>query len=594
MNIATPQPTPKTASHLLLDVLEQWGIDTIYGLPGDGINGIMEALRQRQDRIRFILARNEEGAAFMACAHAKWTGRIGCCLATTGPGGVHLLNGLYDAKFDRAPVLAITGLPYQDLMQTYTQQDIDHTRLFSDVAAYSTAIFSAAHVENAASLACRTALGRRGVAHIALPVDVQEQNLEESERSPRNKPDHVTAAYVEAERYPNADAVAKAADILSKGEKIVILAGQGAMKARVELLEIAELLGAPIVKALLGKAVVPDHHPMVMGGVGYLGTRPSQQALEECDTLLIVGSGFPYIEYYPKPGQARAIQIDIDPTRISLRYPIEAPLVGDAALGLRALIERLSPRDDRGFLERIQRTKEAWLVSLEDGAERDGQPLKPQRVVRDLNLRLGDDAIIVTDCGHNTGLAAQYVMMRANQLFGVSGTLACMGAGVPYAIAAALVFPGRQVVAVVGDGGLSMSLAELSTVRKYDLPIKIVVINNSSLGQIQWEQMMFLGHPEFGCALEPVDFARIAEGCGLKGLRITRSDQCAAIMDEAFGHAGPVLVDAVVDAAEPMLPPKRRDTYVENMEKALQQMPNARREIERALQEEPARTALQP
>jgi pyruvate dehydrogenase (quinone) len=527
----------------------------------------------------------------MACALAKWTGRIGCCLATTGPGGVHLLNGLYDAKFDRAPVLAITGLPYQDLMQTHTQQDIDHTRLFSDVAAYSTAIFSAAHVENAASLACRTALARRGVAHIALPVDVQEEKLEDTERSPRNKPGHVTAAYVEAERHPNPDAIAKAADILSNGEKIVILAGQGAMKARIELLEIAELLGAPIVKALLGKAVVPDHHPMVMGGVGYLGTRPSQQALEECDTLLIVGSGFPYIEYYPKPGQARAIQIDIDPTRISLRYPIEAPIVGDAALSLRALIDKLEPRDDRSFLERIQRTKEA---SLEDGAEREGQPLKPQRVVRDLNLRLADDAIVVTDCGHNTGLAAQYVMMRAGQLFGVSGTLACMGAGVPYAIAAALVFPGRQVVAVVGDGGLSMSLAELATCRKYDLPIKIVVINNSSLGQIQWEQMMFLGHPEFGCALEPVDFARIAEGCGLKGLRVTQSHECAAVMDEAFGHAGPVLVDAVVDAAEPMLPPKRRDTYVENMEKALQQMPNARGEIERAMQEEPARTALQP
>lgn len=592
MNIAGPQPTPETASHILLDVLEQWGIDTIYGLPGDGINGIMEALRQRQDRIRFILARNEEGAAFMACAHAKWTGKIGCCLATTGPGGVHLLNGLYDAKFDRAPVLAITGLPYQDLMQTYTQQDIDHTRLFSDVAEYSTAIFSVSHVENAVSLACRTALARRSVAHVAIPVDVQEQKRSDAQPSPRNKPHHVSPAYVEAERVPKPEAIASAANILAEGDKVVILAGQGALHARTELLEIAELLGAPIVKALLGKAVVPDHHPLVMGGVGYLGTRPSQQALEECDTLLIVGSNFPYIEYYPKPGQARAIQIDIDATRISLRYPIEA-VVGDAALSLQALIERLQPRSDRHFLQRIQSAKEAWMLSLEEGAEREGQPLKPQRVVRDLNLRLAHDAVIVTDCGHNTGLAAQYVMMREHQLFGVSGTLACMGAGVPYAIAAALVFPGRQAVAVVGDGGLSMSLAELATCRKYNLPIKIVVINNSSLGQIQWEQMMFLGHPEFGCALEPVDFARIAEGCGLKGLRIVRSDDCAAIMDEAFACDGPVLVDAVVDAAEPMLPPKRREEFVNNLNKALEQMPEARGEIERALQEEPARTALQ-
>jgi pyruvate dehydrogenase (quinone) len=597
MDIANPntrQPTPETASDILLDVLEQWGIDTIYGLPGDGINGIMEALRQRQDRIRFILARNEEGAAFMACAHAKWTCGIGCCLATTGPGGVHLLNGLYDAKFDRAPVLAITGLPYQDLMQTYTQQDIDHTRLFSDVAEYSTAIFSAAHVENAVSLACRTALARRGVGHVAIPVDVQEEKLEESQRSPRNKPHHVSPAYAEAERRPKPEAIARAAEILMKGEKIVILAGQGAMHARAELLEIAELLGAPIVKALLGKAVAPDHHPLVMGGVGYLGTRPSQQALEECDTLLIVGSNFPYIEYYPKPGQARAIQIDIDATRISLRYPIEAPVVGDAALSLSALMERLQPRSDRAFLKSVQSAKEEWLISLEEGADRPGQPLKPQRVVRDLDLRLADNAIIVTDCGHNTGLAAQYVMMREHQLFGVSGTLACMGAGVPYAIAAALAFPGRQVVAVVGDGGLSMSLAELATCRKYNLPIKIVVINNSTLGQIQWEQMMFLGHPEFGCALEPVDFARVAEGCGLRGLRITRSDDCARIMDEMFACDGPVLVDAVVDGAEPMLPPKRRETYVENMKKALKQMPEARREIERAMKEEPARSALQP
>jgi pyruvate dehydrogenase (quinone) len=593
MNIAASEP-PKTASHILLDVLEQWGIDTVYGLPGDGINGIMEALRQRQDRIRFILARNEEGAAFMACAHGKWTGKIGCCLATTGPGGVHLLNGLYDAKFDRAPVLAITGLPYQDLMQTFTQQDIDHTRLFSDVAAYSTAIFSAAHVENAASLACRTALARRGVAHIAMPVDVQEETIDEAEPSPRNKLPHVSPAYVEAERTPKPEAIERAADILREGERIAILAGQGAMGARAELLEIAEMLGAPVMKALLGKAVAPDHHPLVMGGVGYLGTRPSQQAFEECDTLLIVGSNFPYIEYYPKPGQARAIQIDIDATRISLRYPVEAPIVGDAALSLRALIDQLEPRDDRRFLQRIQSAKENWLLSLEDGAERPGKPLKPQRVVRDLNLRLAEDAVIVTDCGHNTGLAAQYVMMRANQLFGVSGTLACMGAGVPYAIAAALTFPGRQVVAVVGDGGLSMSLGELATCRKYELPIKIVVINNSSLGQIQWEQMMFLGHPEFGCSLGSVDFARIAEGCGIKGLRVTHPGDCAAIMDEAFAHDGPVLVDAVVDAAEPMLPPKRRETYVENMKKALQQMPRARSEIERAMGEEPARTALQP
>lgn len=581
-----------TASDLLLDMLAQWDIDTVFGLPGDGINGIMEALRRRQDRIRFIQARHEEAAAFMACAHAKLTGRIGCCLATTGPGGVHLLNGLYDAKFDRAPVLAITGLPYRDLMQTHTQQDVDLTRLFADVAEYSTAIFSAAHVENAVSLACRTALARRGVAHVSLPVDLQEETLADAERSPRNKPGHVSQAHGEALRAPRAEAIGQAARILEAGARIVILAGQGALGAKVELLELAELLGAPIVKALLGKAVAPDHHPLVMGGVGYLGTRPAQMALEECDTLLIVGSGFPYIEYYPKPGQARAIQIDIDATRISLRYPVEAPVIADAAQSLRALTAAVRPRKERSFLERIQRAKETWLAALEEGADRAGEPLKPQRVMRDLDLQLANDAIVVTDCGHNTGLAAQYLMMREHQSFAVSGTLASMGAGVPYAIAAALAFPARQVVAVVGDGGLSMSLAELATCRKYDLDIKVVVMNNSSLGQIKWEQMMFLGNPEFGCDLQQVDFARVAEACGMTGLRIERSADCAGILARAFSTKGPVLVDAVVDADEPMLPPKRREDYVRHLARALEQMPQERERIERALGEEPAATSL--
>lgn len=583
-----------TAADLLLDTLEQWGVDTVFGLPGDGINGIMEALRRRQDRIRFIQARHEEGAAFMACAHAKLTGRLGCCLATTGPGGVHLLNGLYDAKFDRAPVLAITGLPYQDLMQTHTQQDIDLARLFNDVAAYSTAIFSAAHVENAVTLACRTALARRAVAHVSLPVDVQEQTLEQAERSPRNKPHHVSAAHDESLRAPKPEAIAAAAALIQQGRRIAILAGQGALGARMELLELAEKLGAPIVKALLGKAVAPDHHPLVMGGVGYLGTRPSQQALEECDTLLIVGSGFPYIEYYPKPGQARAVQIDIDATRISLRYPVEVPIVADAALSLRALSAAIAPRRERSFLERIRQAKNTWLLSLEEGAAREGEPVKPQRVMHELDRHLAADAIVVTDCGQNTGLAAQYLMMREHQLFAVSGTLASMGAGIPYAVAAALAYPGRQVVAVVGDGGLSMSLAELATCSKYGLPVKVVVMNNSSLAQIKWEQMMFLGHPEFGCDLQPVNFAKVAEGCGLAALRIQRGADCAAMLERAFGLKGPVLVDAVVDDAEPMLPPKRREDYVQHLRKALGQMPEERFEIERALAEEPARTALRP
>jgi pyruvate dehydrogenase (quinone) len=580
-------------SDLLVDTLIDWGVDTVFGLPGDGINGIMEALRTRQNRIRFIQARHEESAAFIACAYAKWTGKIGCCLATTGPGGVHLLNGLYDAKFDRAPVLAITGLPYHDLMQTSTQQDIDHVRLFADVAEHTAMITGAAQVEKAVALACRTALARRGVTHLAIPADVQEQAIDADTASPRNKAP-VGRAYAESPRVPDAAAVAEAVRILRQGRKILILAGQGALGAAVELDQIARLLGAPVAKALLGKAVLPDDHSHVTGGVGYLGARPSQQAMAACDTLLIVGSGFPYIEYYPPAGQAKVVQIDVDAARIGLRYPVDAAIVGDAALSLAALNAALAPATDLTFLNQAQAWKAEWLAALGAGADRAGLPMKPQRVVRDLDARLADDAVITADCGHNTGLTAQYVQIRKGQAFGVSGTLASMGGGVPYAIAAALAFPGRQVVAVVGDGGLSMSLAELATCVRYRLPVKVVVLNNQSLGQIRWEQMMFLGNPEFGCDLQPIDFARVAEGMGLKAWRIEDPEDCGAALDAALAHDGPALIDAIVDKDEPMLPPKRRPDYVEKLEQALAQEPDQRPRIERALSEEPARTSLKP
>ncbi|HUR22099.1 MAG TPA: thiamine pyrophosphate-binding protein, partial [Vicinamibacterales bacterium] len=319
----------KNGADVLIDTLVAWGVDTVFGMPGDGINGLMEAIRHREREIRFIQVRHEESAALMACAHAKWTGKLGCCLATTGPGGIHLLNGLYDAKFDKAPVIAITGLPYHDLVDTFTQQDVDLSRLFADVATYSTRLMSAQHVENATSLACRMALAQRGVAHVSIPVDVQEQELEEVEASTRNVAHHVSFAATDGVRMPDEKSIARAIDILNNGRRIAILAGQGAMEARAELIEIAELLGAPIVKALLGKSCVPDDHPLTTGGIGLLGTRASQETFEDCDTLLIVGSTFPYLEYYPKPGQARGIQIDRDPSRIGLRYPVEAGLAGD-------------------------------------------------------------------------------------------------------------------------------------------------------------------------------------------------------------------------------------------------------------------------
>jgi pyruvate dehydrogenase (quinone) len=580
-----------TAADILVDTLIRWNVEVVFGMPGDGINGIVEALRVRQDRIRFVVARHEEAAAFMACAYAKWTGRLGCCLATTGPGGVHLLNGLYDAKFDRVPMLAITGLPYHDLLQTATQQDIDHGRLFQDVAEHSTVVTGTAQMEQATAIACRTALARRGVTHLAIPVDIQEQELEEDTPSPRNVAGATTAA-PSARQVPAAEDVQRAAAVLNAGRRVAILAGQGAAHASAELARSAELLGAPIAKALLGKAVLPDDHPYVTGGVGYLGARPSHQAFAECDTLLIVGSSFPYIEYYPDAARVRAVQIDADPARIGLRFPVECGVVGDAAESLQALNEHLLAKIDRRFLERAQQWKVEWSRALQAGADRPGIPMKPQRVVRDLNDRLQPDALIATDCGQNTGLAAQYIRIQAQQQFAVSGTLASMGGGLPYAIAAAIAFPKRQVVAIVGDGGLSMSVAELATCVRYGLAVKTIVINNSSLAQIKWEQLMFLGNPEYGCDLQPVNFAQVAEGFGVRGFRIEDPGQCGAILDQALAHDGPVVIDAVVDANEPMLPPKRREDFVKKLHEALERGTPGRTEIERALKEEPAITSL--
>ncbi len=593
MNAANSE-APRNGADVLIDTLLEWGVDTIFGMPGDGINGIMEAIRTRADRVRFVQVRHEESAAFMACAHAKWTGRLGCCLATTGPGGVHLLNGLYDAKFDHAPVIAVTGLPYHDLDNTFTQQDVDHTRLFADVAAYTARVMSAAHVENTVALACRTALTRRGVGHVALPVDVQEQALEAAKRSPRNVAHHASLAQADALRVPPEADLDAAADVLNRAQRVTILAGQGALGARAELLDIAERLGAPIVKALLGKALVADDHPLTTGGIGLLGTRPSQEAMEQCDALLIVGSTFPYIEYYPKPGQAAGVQIDRDATRIGLRFPVEVGLAGDARATLAALSQRLVRKDDRGFLEQAQRETVAWRRLLRESVERPGGLMKPGRIARDLGDRLAPDAIVAWDSGHNTGLLARYCDAREGQMYAGSGLMASMACSVPYAIAAQLAFPQRQVVAFTGDGGLAMLLGELATVAKYRLPIRIVVVRNDSLAQIKWEQMMFLGHPETECALQPIDFVKAAEAFGIRGFRIDRPDQCGAILDVALAENGPALVEAVIDPNEPLLPPKRMEKYAQNLEKALRAGTPHHEAIARALQEEPARSMLQP
>src|SRR4051812_20412485 len=344
-----------TAADILVETLLDWGVDVVFGIPGDGINGIMEALRVRQDKIRFVQVRHEESAAFMACGYAKYTGRLGVCLATSGPGGIHLLNGVYDAKLDGAPVLAITGLQYHDLVHTFTQQDVELDKLFMDACVYNARIMGPAHVENAVNLACRSAIAYAGPAHITMPVDMQSLPLNADTRSPRNVSHHVSAARSGVAATPPGDMLDRAAAILNQGKKVCILAGRGALHARDELSAIAEKLAAPVAKALLGKGALEDTHPHCTGGVGLLGTVPSQDALAACDTLLIVGSAFPYLEFYPKPGSARAVQIDRDGPRIGLRYPVECGLVGDAARTLQALSGRIEPKQNRKFLESAQK-----------------------------------------------------------------------------------------------------------------------------------------------------------------------------------------------------------------------------------------------
>ena len=542
------------ASDILVERLIAWGVDTIFGIPGDGINGVFEALRQNKDRIRFIHMRHEEAAAFAACAYAKFTGRLGVCIATSGPGGIHLLNGLYDAKMDRAPVLAITGLQHSDLIGTLTQQDVALDKLYMDVAVYNERVMNGAHMESVADLAIRTALETRGVAHITIPVDVQVESTKKG-RTKRNPPHHTSSTPAYSDHLPSRVDLEHAADILNRGKRIAILAGQGALQATAELEEVAEILGAPIVKALLGKAAVPDDSPYTTGGIGLLGTEPSQTALEDCDTLFIIGSSFPYIEFLPEPGQAKCVQIDLDPQRISLRYPADVGLIGSSRACLRALMPLLK-KHDKGFLKKAQRAKKDWEELMEERGTWMDTPLKPQVVGWELGKRIPPNAIVTSDSGTITTWWARYVPARRGQMHSCSGNLATMACGLPYAIGAAVAYPDRPVYCIIGDGGLSMLMGELITIAAYNLNIKIVVIKNNTLGQIKWEQMVFLGNPEFACDLYPADFVAIARGCGITGMQIKEPSDCAKQLDAVVSTQTPMLVEAVVDQFVAPMPPK--------------------------------------
>ncbi len=568
-----------TASDVLIDSLRDWGVDTIFGLPGDGINGIMEALRTRRDKIRFVQVRHEEAAAFMACAYAKYTGKLGVCLGTSGPGGIHLLNGLYDAKLDGQPVLAITGMHFHDLIGTMARQDVELDKLFQDVAVFNQRVMGVAHVESLIDLACRTAISCRGVAHITFAADLQEQELSRNQESKRNLPHHTSDVCTHSTRVPSAGDLQKAAAVLNAGNRVAILAGQGALHAGEQLEAAAEKLGAPIIKALLGKAAVPDDSRYTTGGIGLLGTKPSQTALEDCDTVLIAGSSFPYIEFMPRPGQARGVQIDVDSRRIGLRYPVESGLVGDCRRSLEELLPLLRRNQNRTFLEKAQKGMAEWQATMHKQESRMDMPMKPQVVAGELGRRLSATAIISCDSGANTTWWARHINAKRGQMYSCSGNLASMASGLPYTIAAQIAYPERECVAFAGDGGFSMLMAEFATAVKYQLPIKVVVLKSNTLGQIKWEQMVNLGKPKFGCELQPIDFAEFARACGGHGFTIDNPATCGEILDEALAVRGPTLIEAAVDAYEPPMPPNVTLEQAAHFAKALAKGQTNRKKI---------------
>ncbi|MDQ3906824.1 MAG: thiamine pyrophosphate-dependent enzyme, partial [Acidobacteriota bacterium] len=447
-----------------------------------------------------------------------------------------------------------TGHTFHDMIGTHYQQDVDLDKLFMDVAAYNQRVMGPAHVNNVLDEAIKTALARRAVSHITIPKDIQDWTSDDAERSDANIPRHSANLYAPAYPLPHHALIEEAAGIINAGERVAILAGRGCLGARAEVLELAEKICAPVVKPLLGKAVVPDASPYTTGGIGLLGTAPSQDVMSECDTLVMLGTSFPYLEFYPKPGKAKTVQVDIDSARIGLRHPADVGLVGDCRDVLRALIPLVDRKEDRSFLASAQEGMKDWRELMRTRGTRSDMPMKPQVVTYALNKLLNDDAIVSADSGTIATWAARYIDVRGEMQFSLSGTLATMANGLPYSIGAAVAYPGRQVVCIVGDGGLTMLMGEVATLVKYKLPVKVIVIKNNVLGMIKWEQMVLEGNPQFGVELQPIDFAAFARACGAAGYTIERPEQCEATLREALATDGPAVVEAVVDPNEPPLP----------------------------------------
>ena len=553
----------KTVSDFLIKRINEWGLKRIYGYPGDGINGIIGAIDRANGSVEYVQVRHEEMAAFMACAHAKFTGEVGICLATSGPGAIHLLNGLYDAKMDHAGVVAIVGQQARAALGGDYQQEVDLISLFKDVAHEYVHMASApAQVRHLVDRAIRIAKAERTVTCLIIPNDVQE--MPAVEKPPRKHGTvHSGVGYSSPRVVPKDVDLRRAADILNEGKKVAMLVGAGALGATDEVIEAAQTLGAGVAKALLGKAAIPDDVPFCTGPIGLLGSKPSWDLMTECDTLLIVGSSFPYSEFLPKEGQARGVQIDIDPKMLSIRYPTEVNLVGDSAETLRALIPLLKRKEDRSWQKKIENEMANWWKTLEARAMNDANPINPQRVFWELSPRLPDNCILSSDSGSAANWFARDLNVRRGMMASLSGNLATMGPGVPYAVSAKFAWPDRPVIALVGDGAMLMNgINCLITIAHYwkewsDPRLIVLVLANRDLNQVTWEQRVMAGDPKYKCSqvVPEFNFARYAELLGLRGIRVETPDRIGPAWDEALSSDRPVVYEAVTDPEVPTLPP---------------------------------------
>ncbi|NMU91135.1 thiamine pyrophosphate-requiring protein [Achromobacter ruhlandii] len=552
----------QTVSDFMLDRLGQWGVQRVFGYPGDGINGLIGAFG-RNDTLEFVQTRHEEGAAFMACAHAKFTGQVGVCMATSGPGAIHLLNGLYDAKLDHQPVVAIVGQQARSALGGDYQQEVDLVNLFKDVAhEFVHMVTSPVQARHMVDRAMRIAMERRSVTCLIVPNDVQD--LEAVPVPPREHGTVRTGIGVTSHAaVPPATALANAADILNRGERVAMLVGAGALSAGNEVRAVAERLGAGVAKALLGKAVLPDALPYVTGAIGLLGTQPSWEMMNDCDTLLMVGTSFPYAEFLPREGQARAVQIDVDGRQLSLRYPVEVGLVGDARLTLDALLPLLEPKAENPWREQIEKSVRRWRETVRARAMVAATPVNPQRPFLELSSRLPPHSIVTCDSGSAANWYARDVQLDEGMMASVSGGLASMGCGVPYAVAAKLAYPARPVIALVGDGAMQMlGINELITIAHRwkdwsDPTLVVLVLNNGDLNLVTWEQRVMGGDPRFADSqwLPQFSYADYARLLGLEGIRVTSPDEVGPAWDRALSAGRPAVLEVVTDPEMPPLPP---------------------------------------